>query len=185
MTVWLVINSAGLLLLVVVQWIVLRQIGAMLARLGPVGARPVTEGPRVGENLSPWFSELHGERGQGVPTLYVFASTGCPACGSVREEANSIARHWLRRAEIVFVYDTESADVTKRRPDDYVRSWSNSRLRASMGISMVPFAVMTDHAGVVLDQGLVNRADNLEEMLDKASDKQPIPAVASETALNR
>jgi hypothetical protein len=174
---WLVINSIGLLVLAVVQYVVLRQIGAMLTVLGPARARPVTDGPRIGESLAPWFVDLHGRRGQKLPTLYVFASIGCPACGALREAAKGIAHHWLRRAEIVFVYDTDDArDQFKHNGADHIRTWSNPTVRSSMGIKLVPFAVMTDQLGVVIDQGLINRADHVEEMLSRGQHQRDLPA---------
>lgn len=177
MTLWLAVNSVGLLVLAVTVYVLLRQIGAMLAVLGPVGPRShESEGPRLGESLKPWFSELHGESGQALPTLYVFAAVGCPACGAVREAAGTIAPHWRRRADIVFVYDTDPGNFLPTRGGaDQVRVWSHPTLRVAMRIGVIPFAVMTDLAGVVIDQGLVNRADNLEEMLARI--ERPPPAV--------
>ena len=178
MTIWLAINSIGLLILAGAMYVMLRQIGAMLAVLGPVGPRShESEGPRLGESLKPWFSDLHGESGQPLPTLYVFAAVGCPACGAVREAAHTIAPHWRRRADIVFVYDTDPGN-THPAPGsaEPVRVWSHPTLRNSLRIHMIPFAVMTDRAGVVIDQGLVNRADNLEEMLARV-ERPPQPVV--------
>lgn len=176
MTLWLAINSIALLILAVALYVMLRQIGAMLAVLGPVGPRShESEGPRLGESLKPWVSDLHGEAGQALPTLYVFAAVGCPACGAVREAANLIAPHWRRRADIVFVYDTDPGNSYPiHGPAEPVRAWSHSTLRNSMRISMIPFGIMTDLTGVVIDQGLVNRADHLEEMLARG-ERSPQP----------
>src|SRR5262245_16202085 len=106
------INSVAIALLAGFLYLLVRQVGFILSKLGPAGARGMEQGPRLGENISPFVEFADRDLALApAATLYIFASTYCPVCKTVREAAKVISRHWKRSAGIVLVYDAKARDA--------------------------------------------------------------------------
>jgi hypothetical protein len=164
--IWTIINSIALCVLAAIQYAVLRQIGIMLVRLGPGYARPLNQGPRIGEYLGLKFEELWAGKTQVRPTLYIFASSLCPICESVRKACKHIASHWAGVADIVFIYEAEES--TPQNEARNVLIWSHPRLMDELEIRLVPYGVMTDKTTTVIAHGLLSNASQLESLLELA-----------------
>jgi methylamine dehydrogenase accessory protein MauD len=181
MILWTAINSVAIVLVTLALFLTIRQVGLLLTRLGPGGARTSELGPRVGENILPQTAELQdGAFTQQEPTLYIFASQFCPACAMVREAAQAIARHWVGAARIVMVYDGLPPDAKQPTSANFVVA-AHPNLREKLDVRAVPYAVMTDARGFVVGHGLVNNASHIESLLelqggDVASRKAAEPA---------
>ena len=170
MIIWLAINSVLILVLTVALFLVTRQVGILLNQVGPVGARQSTQGPRVGENITPHVAALEVSAGAPrVPSLYVFGSESCAVCASVRKGAETLARYWSKRAAIRLVYDDSPRRPTES-PVAGLSLWYDGRLRTRLGIELVPFAVMTDANGEVIGKGIVNDTSQLESLLELLRD---------------
>jgi methylamine dehydrogenase accessory protein MauD len=167
MILWTAINSAAIALVMLALFLTIRQVGLLLTRLGPGGARTSDLGPRVGENILPHTAELQdGAFTQWEPTLYIFATQFCPACAMVREAAQAIARHWTRTARLVMVYDGLPGRANDAAlPANFVVT-AHGSLREKLDVRAVPYAVMTDAQGIVLGHGLVNNASHIESLLE-------------------
>jgi methylamine dehydrogenase accessory protein MauD len=172
MKIWLILNSIGLLVTASMLYLTIRQVGLMLGRLGPIGARTSQNvGPRVGENLSTFLEPLDYVGEKGKHTMYIFGSDSCGVCGRIRVAAGSLASYWAAKSNIILVYDPPpkgaKGDVLAATPDGHaiplVRSES---LRGKLGIGLVPFAVMVDPTGTVLGKGLVNEMSHVESLLE-------------------
>jgi methylamine dehydrogenase accessory protein MauD len=167
MILWTAINSVAIALVTLALFLTIRQVGLLLTRLGPGGARTSVLGPRVGENILPHTAELQeGTFTQQEPTLYIFASQFCPACALVRESAAAIARHWTSSARIVMVYDGLPADGKRQTLPSNFLVTAHGTLREKLDVRAVPYAVMTDALGVVIGHGLVNNESHLESLLE-------------------
>jgi methylamine dehydrogenase accessory protein MauD len=165
MILWTAINSAAIALVTLALFLTIRQVGLLLARLGPGGARTSDLGPRVGENILPHMAELEdGTFTQRQPTLYIFASQFCPACAMVREAAAAVARHWASAARIVMVYDGLSDN--DQASSGNLMITAHATLREKLNVHAVPYAVMTDARGEVIGHGLVNHASHIESLLE-------------------
>lgn len=166
MIVWTAINSAAILLVMLALYLTIRQVGLLLTHLGPGGARSSDVGPRIGENVSPHVGDLlGGAAAPGRPTLFIFAAPFCPACKRVREAAEALARPWAPAARLVMVYDgLPPGDPAGARGDLLIAA--HPTLRENLDVRAVPFAVMTDAAGVVIGHGLVNNASHVESLLE-------------------
>jgi methylamine dehydrogenase accessory protein MauD len=167
MIVWTAINSAAILLVMFALFLTIRQVGLLLGRMGPVGARTGDMGPRIGENLLPHV-EMIQEPGTAPmkPTLYLFATTFCPACRMVREAAPVVARSWRSAALIAMVYD-EPPELDRREglPANFIVT-SQPGVREAIDVRAVPYGVMTDARGFVVGHGLVNSASHIESLLE-------------------
>ena len=167
MTFWLALNSAGIVILGAVTFLILRQLGFVLQRAGPSGARMTNEGPRVGENVSPLFPAAATKNGKSK--LVVFLSDHCSVCKLVRAGAEPLAKVWKQDSEIYLVYDTESRDSETEfeliAPGLQVRR--AFRLREALGASFVPFAAVMSPDGVVVGKALVNEIAHLESLLEQ------------------
>ena len=167
MNIWLTINSIGLLITATVLYLTIRQVGLILGRLGPMGARSEADvGPRVGENLSSVLIEPLMPK-NGKPTLYVFGSDSCGVCAKVKPAVESLIKYWRDQSNIIMVYD----GAAKRETDaaSAVPLIRSDSLREKIGVTFVPFAVVVDPVGVVLGKGLVNDISHLESLLELSS----------------
>src|SRR5512145_193245 len=106
MTSWLLINSIGLAIVTFILYLVLRQLGFVLHRVGPPGARGGVDGPRIGENVRHAFPEAM-TRLRRRPKLIVFVSEACSICSVVKVGAHELAKAWRKDADILLVYDCE------------------------------------------------------------------------------
>jgi hypothetical protein len=159
-----IINLVALVVLAVIQYVTLRQIGVMLIRLGPGYARPLHQGPRKGEYLEIKFKDLWGGKGQSLPTLYIFASAMCPICESVRRACKEVAPHWSGVADFVFIYEAEESAPQHEAAN--VMVWSHPRLMDDLEIRLVPYGVMTDKGATTIAAGLISNASQLESLLE-------------------
>jgi hypothetical protein len=169
--IWTLINSIAICILAAIQYAVLRQIGVMLVRLGPGYARPLNQGPRIGEYLGLKFESLWSGKKQARPTLYIFASALCPICESVRRACKHVASHWGGLRDIVFIYEAEES--TPQQESLNVTIWSHPRLMDELEIRLVPYGVMTDATATVIAAGLISNASQLESLLDYEPGNRP------------
>ncbi|MBI1916759.1 MAG: hypothetical protein HYS12_18795 [Planctomycetes bacterium] len=182
---WSMINSVAIVLLAGCMLLIIRQVGFILSTLGPTGARGMNQGPRVGENISP-FVRFGGARPPTRrATLYLFASTFCPVCKTVREAAKVVARPWQPEVGILMVYDAKATDAGQGtlEPDGALLVTRSCGLREKLDIRTVPYAIMTDPDGVVTGHGLVNNASHLESLLEQWQASRPGNNAGAEGAL--
>ena len=167
MTIWLAINSMLILIVIGALFLTIRQVGILLNQVGPVGARGSTQGPRIGENITPHVSSLSAVAGAPAgPSLYVFASESCAVCASVRKGAEALARYWSDRAVIRLVYDEHPGSSSIGWLGRGLTLSHDPHLRGRLGVDLVPFAVMTNAAGEVIGKGVVNDGSQLESLLE-------------------
>ena len=185
MSTWLTLNSAGLLLEGVVLYLVLRQLGFVLRRVGPVGARSSSEGPRVGENIAYHLAEILGRNFEGKAKLIVFVSDECSICRVIREGAMNLTKSWRADASIVLIYDCfdKTREVALRKLSGGLYEVRAYLKRQELGATFVPFAVVTDDAWTVVAKGLVNEIGHLESLLELERAKRQETARAPRASL--
>lgn len=168
MTTWLLLNSLGLATVSALLFLVLRQMGFILHRVGPVGARSTESGPRIGENLMHFLPPIPNAGTTLKPKLILFGSEGCSICAHLRTEAHTLAKSWKDHADIVLIYDCEDGKEATA-PQQLARGLYFQRhcnLRTTLAASFVPFAIITDRLGTVLGKALVNEMAHLESLLE-------------------
>jgi methylamine dehydrogenase accessory protein MauD len=177
MTAWLLLNSMGLAIVSVILYLVLRQLGFVLHRVGPPGARGGVDGPRIGENIQHAFPDVVRRLRQ-RPRLIVFVAEACSICGAVKAGAQELARTWRQDADILLVYDCESAEqssssLVEQAPGLY--SIQDCNLRLALGVRFVPYGLVSDASGYVVGKGLVNEISHLESLLELERAKSQTP----------
>jgi methylamine dehydrogenase accessory protein MauD len=169
MMTWLILNSVGLSLVGGVLYLTLRQVGFVLNRVAPPGARSTPSGPRIGENLSYHLAQLtEGALPPMKSTLIVFGADTCSICSQIRTSAEELAKTWKRDAHILLVYDCtgdqRQSPLEKIAGGLYFKR--DCHLRQRLGADFVPFGIAVDADGVVLGKGLVNAIGHLESLLE-------------------
>jgi methylamine dehydrogenase accessory protein MauD len=168
MTTWLFLNSLGLCLVALVLFLTLRQIGFVLQRVGPLGARGTSAGPRVGENVAHALPELFRERERNRAVLIVFGSMSCSICEQVKKAAEDLAPIWKKDADILLIYDCDkdnpASQMRQLVPGLYLKIACG--LRESLAARFVPFGISVDRFGAVAAKGLVNEISQLESLLE-------------------
>lgn len=174
MEIWLLFNSIGLAAVGFVLYLMLRQMGFVLKRVGPTGARATVDGPRIGEDLTQYLAALSPDNGSRQKIkLIVFGSDTCSICAHIKGAAYDLAKNWHADADIYLVYDcqkeTDESAVSRLSKGMFFKRACNMRER--VGATFVPFAVATDRNGLVTGKGLVNEIAHLESLLEQAKSK--------------
>lgn len=166
------INTIGLLVLAVIQYLALRQIGSMLSRLGPLGARTVPEeGPRSGECVESQLRQMRSSPATASDgSLLLFVSSSCSVCREIRKSAALLANTWGKRVRIALCYDEEENSLSS--PIDVSTTGScevhfgTRSFRSELNVPYVPFGVFVNSANIVVAKGLVNSTSHVESLLE-------------------
>jgi methylamine dehydrogenase accessory protein MauD len=169
-----------------------RQIGILHERLGPVGARTMNPGPRIGQpapaveatdinGRSVSLGATHGAR-----TLMVFISTQCSTCAEIMPTLRTLYRTESRDLEIMLI----SADGSELVGRAYARQHDvaalpfvvSSELAKLFQVGLSPYAVMIDRTGVVRAKGVVNNTSHIESLLN--AEESGFPNIQSFLHLN-
>lgn len=168
---WVVL--IGLALLVVA---LLRQVGLLHERLGPVGALTLPGGPKVGD-ASPTF-DLEAMDGrdvriggatQGQGTLLFFLAPDCPICKELIPVVKSIAKEEGRHLRVILASDgdveAQRRMVEREQLADFPLVLSTP-LGMAFQVSKLPHAVLLDEQGRIVSKGLVNNREHLESLFE-------------------
>ena len=180
--------TTALIVAVIVQWVflialativfaLLRQVGVLHERLGPVGALMLPGGPQPGMpaprfDLTDLFGRdvTIGGRATGtLSTLLFFLSPTCPICKSLLPVLLSLAAEEGDGLRLVFASD---GDEEAQR--DMVREFGlgdhplvlSTALGLAYEVSKLPHAVLIDAEGRVAAKGLVNNREHLESLFE-------------------
>jgi methylamine dehydrogenase accessory protein MauD len=177
-----VLNS----LLVIVLYLLVRQVGLLSRRLPQVGARDDHQGPAVGEMAPPIDdrSVLGGKRVSlvdGRRNLIVFVSTTCEVCIELLPSLKSIARRFKDINLVIIAND--AAEATRRFVEaqhlDGLQVIASRELGGGYGITYPPYAFAVDEAGIVRAKGLVNHAEHIRSLMNALS--EPLDGLPSLT----
>ncbi|UCG74055.1 MAG: methylamine dehydrogenase accessory protein MauD [Chromatiales bacterium] len=165
------------LLLCAVVVALVRQIGVLHERIGPVGALALGQGPKVGEEV-PRFDltaidgrhvTVGGSNEHGRSTLLFFLSPTCPVCKTLLPVLKSSRRTESGWLDVMLVSDGD-LDEQKTFVRDYDLAELVYIVSADLGISLrigrLPYVVLLDEHGVIRAQGLVNSREHLESVFE-------------------
>lgn len=169
---WVVIAALALVILVL-----LRQVGLLHERMGPVGALKLPGGVDVGEPSPPMtLKALGGEtielghgayNGQGL--FFFFLSPTCPICKSLLPVVRSLARQYAGQVQFVLASDGDEAQQMALREREGLEDFPfvlSADLGMAFGVGKLPYAVLVDPAGIVRAKGLVNNREHLESLFE-------------------
>jgi methylamine dehydrogenase accessory protein MauD len=163
------------LLLCLVVWALVRQVGVLHERVAPAGALMGPEQPAVGEHapvyeLRDWSGQptrVGGIDADGAKTLLLFVSPTCPVCKVLLPVARDVGRDEGLR--VVLASDgprEEHAEFVRRYDLGAGRYVLSGELGRAYQIGRLPYAVLLDAEGRVAARGLVNSREHFESLLE-------------------
>ena len=169
---WFVVIALCLAMLAVV-----RQLGVLHERIGPVGALMLAKGLNVGESAPKIAAQdLEGRsitvgiaRTDERATLVMFVSPTCPVCKAllpVLKSSLTSERDWL---DIILASDGNTLDqrefVAAHRLGGFPYVVS-APLGIAYQVGRLPFAALIDAQGVLRARGIVNSREHLESLFE-------------------
>jgi methylamine dehydrogenase accessory protein MauD len=155
----------------------MRQVGVLHERIGPVGALLLRDGLKVGEaapvlNVADLVGRpltVGAPREDGKSTMLMFVSPTCPLCKTLLPALKSsrlAERDWL---EIVLASDGDVEEhqrfVAAQGLQQFVYAVSTP-LGMAFQVSRLPFAAIVDEHGVLRARGLINSREHLESLFE-------------------
>lgn len=164
---WGVVIALGVLLITM-----LRLVGVLHHRLGPVGALVVDEGPRLNEalvtELAATVPGLRFPRERDV--LMVFLSDRCPSCLHLMDSLIAFSRRNARSVDVLLLPAgggfREDGPISARAAG--LRIVPEPALAQAWQIAMTPFGLWVDRAGITRGKGIVNHIEHLDSLLHMA-----------------
>lgn len=165
------------LILAVVVYALIRQVGVLYERVAPAGALMAGKGLQTGEKI-PLFEvrtlaghtlRIGAERDDGKSTLLFFLSPTCPVCKvllPVLQAMRNSERGWL---EIVLASDGDEAEHREWLKKQRMESWHyvlSPQLGMAIQVAKLPFAALIDEHGVLCARGLVNSREHIESLFE-------------------
>jgi methylamine dehydrogenase accessory protein MauD len=169
---WFIVIALCLAMLAVV-----RQLGVLHERIGPVGALMLAKGLNVGESAPKIAAQdLEGRsitvgiaRTDERATLVMFVSPTCPVCKAllpVLKSSLTSERDWL---DIVLASDGDTLDqhefVAAHRLGGFPYIVS-APLGIAYQVGRLPFAALIDAQGMLRARGIVNSREHLESLFE-------------------
>ncbi len=167
---------AGFLVLLVVVFALLRQVGILFERIAPAGALALGSGPGAGDAaptmrliaLSGETVDVGSPRADDVSTLLFFVAPSCPICKHLLPVAKAMAR----RDRVRLIYASAGGDLQAQ--EKFVTASALPReayvvsddLGMAFGAAKLPFAVLIAPDGRIAALGLVNTREHLESLFE-------------------
>jgi methylamine dehydrogenase accessory protein MauD len=168
---------AVVVVLCVVVFALVRQIGVLHERIAPVGALMLAKGLKVGElaptlpvaDLTGRAIAIGGERAEARTQLVMFVSPTCPVCKALLPVLKSARRSEQGWLDIVMASDGDFAEHS-----NFVREQSlegfpyvlSAPLGVTYQVNRLPYAVLIDPQGVLRARGIINSREHLESLFE-------------------
>ena len=175
---WLVVSNIalwiGFIVMAVINYALVRQIGVLYERVAPAGALMVNRTIEVGQ-AAPALEALTIDdqrvsigTPQGRSQLLFFMSPDCPVCNELTPTLLSAATAESDWIDVVFVSDGDNQDhagYASRKGIDqpYVVS---ELVGKSYGVSKLPYAVLIDEQQRVASMGIVNSREHIDSLFE-------------------
>lgn len=168
---WIVV-----LVMAVVIFALVRQIGVLYERVAPAGALMVNRKLGVGQEAPRVMAQRldGGTLEAGVPApgrsqLLFFLAPDCPLCKSLLPAVLSAARAERDWLDLVFASDgdtTPHAELVRRHGLEGFPYLLSEVLGRSYGVSKLPYGVLIDEQGRIASLGIVNSREHLDSLFE-------------------
>jgi methylamine dehydrogenase accessory protein MauD len=168
---WIVV-----LVMAVVIFALVRQIGVLYERVAPAGALMVNrklgvgqEAPRVMAQRLDGGTLEAGAPAAGRSQLLFFLAPDCPLCKSLLPAVLSAARAERDWLDLVFASDgdtTQHAELVRRHGLEGFPYVLSEVLGRSYGVSKLPYGVLVDEQGRIASLGIVNSREHLDSLFE-------------------
>lgn len=168
----------ALIVLTVIVFALVRQIGVLYERVAPAGALSINKQLKVGQT-APELDVINLKNQQTLhiagPSkaqkcqLLFFVSPTCPMCKSLIGIAKSIAKEESKWVDLVFASDGNDDEIGQfieaqgLTQSNFVNS---DLLGKSYGVAKLPYAVLIDEAGTLQAMGIVNSREHIESLFN-------------------
>jgi methylamine dehydrogenase accessory protein MauD len=169
---WLAIVALAVLVIGLI-----RQVGLLHERLGPIGALTLSGGAKAGDaapafdlpSLTGGTVRIGGSAADARAMLLFFLSPDCPVCKSMLPVLLSIAREHAASTRLVFASDGDEAAqmkmILREKLGDHPYVLSTD-LGIAYGVGKLPYAVMIGADGRIAAKGLVNNREHVESLFE-------------------
>jgi len=178
---WIVV-----IVLSVIVFALMRQIGVLHERVFPAGALMTTAGPKVGDmapqhtlkNFAGTELQIGGKNPEGLSTLLLFVSPTCPVCKTLLPIVKSVMNVEKKTAQIILASDVGNSDKESgseiKLHEAFVKQFQlpadryvlSQTLGLSFMVEKLPFAALIDKDGVLRAKGIVNSREHLESLFE-------------------
>jgi methylamine dehydrogenase accessory protein MauD len=168
---WIVV-----LVMAVVIFALVRQIGVLYERVAPAGAlmlnRKLSVGQEAPRVMAPRLDGGTLEAGAPAPgrsQLLFFLAPDCPLCKSLLPAVISAARAERDWLDLVFASDgdtTQHAELVRRHGLQGFPYLLSEVLGRSYGVSKLPYGVLVDEQGRIASLGIVNSREHLDSLFE-------------------
>lgn len=167
----------AVIVLSVVCWALVRQVGVLYERIAPAGALSVNKLLKAGEE-APMMEvatiagapmTIGGVREDGRSNLIFFLSPDCPICKTLLPVLKS-----LQRAENSWLDVVLASDGVAEAHKGFIREQGleifpyvlSEPLGRALGVAQLPYAALIGADGVIAGLGLVNNREHVESLFE-------------------
>ncbi len=158
-------------------FVLVRQVGLLHERVGPVGALGIARAAAAGTPvpdlritaLDGTIVEPGAPRTDGRSRLFLFVSPSCPVCHVLLAVVRSIERDEADWLDVFYVSDGPDdahAQFAARHRLSPARYLLSEALGRALGISRLPHAVLVAPDGTISAMGLVNNREHVESLFE-------------------
>lgn len=178
---WVLISVVVLwlcvILLSLMVYALIRQVGILYERVAPAGALAVNAQLVVGA-AAPKITvvsinggrsiDVGGERLEKSQLLF-FVSPTCPVCKTLLPIVKSVAKKEGDWVDLILASDgpeQEMAEFIVEQKLNQLKFVNSELLGQSYGVSKLPYAVLIDEQGIVRAMGIVNSREHIESLFN-------------------
>ena len=166
-----------ILVLAVMVFALVRQIGILFDHVAPAGALMTGSGLKTGEEIPVFKLEtlngqairIGGKNSSGKSTLLFFLSPGCPVCKTLIPVLAAMRKGEADWLEIILASDGDEKKHRKWLRKSKLNSWPyilSEQLGMTMQVAKLPFAALIDENGILCARGLVNTREHIESLFE-------------------
>jgi methylamine dehydrogenase accessory protein MauD len=165
------------LVLAMMVYALVRQIGVLYGRVAPAGALMSGSGLKTGEEIPVLDLEtldgsairIGGKHSGGKSTLLFFLSPTCPVCKTLIPILAAMRKTEAAWLNIIFASDGDEKEHRAWLQKSKLESWPyilSERLGRTMQVAKLPFAALIDENGILCARGLVNTREHIESLFE-------------------
>ncbi|MEG3766503.1 methylamine dehydrogenase [Alteromonas sp. 14N.309.X.WAT.G.H12] len=168
----------ALVVLAIIVFALVRQIGVLYERVAPAGALSINKQLKVGDGapsidainlMNKQKMHIGGKPESGKCQLLFFVSPTCPMCKSLIPIAKSISREEQSWVDLVFATDGASEEIDsfiKRQKLEKANVVNSELVGKAFGVAKLPYAVLIDENGTLQAMGIVNSREHIESLFN-------------------
>lgn len=167
----------GLIIMAVINFALIRQIGVLYERVAPAGALAMNQKLEAGQAapelalqaLGNQMVNVGGAQADGKSQLLFFLSPDCPVCKTLLPAIKSAASAESDWIQLILGSDGSNYDhkayVKQQGLEDFPYIVSEL-LGKTYGVAKLPYAVLIDEQGNVASMGIVNSREHVDSLFE-------------------